>query len=164
MSLGKKNYFYIYIYYKHYSLLNIRQLAEYLATDFFEVILSASECFNFYDAGEKVDLVDHLLRLNIGKLYIKAHQRNKYGYLSVMASSSKRQLGALMAESYCEQVISVGNMMSTNRKLALNDDELEMLVILKMDKDFIQFMCNNHAHEIKKTFGQRFNKTSISGL
>ena len=40
-------------------------------------------------AGEEVDAVDHLLPLNIGKLYINAHESNKYGYLPLMASSSK---------------------------------------------------------------------------
>lgn len=123
-----------------------------------------NELKNCRDSGEKVDVVDHLLPLNIGKLYIKAHQSNKYGYLPLMASSSKGQLGALMAESYCKRVISVGNMISTDRNVVLNDDELEMLVILKMNKDFIKFMRNNYAHEIKKTFGQRFNESSTSGL
>ena len=114
-------------------------------------------------AGEEVDSADHLLPLNIGKLYIQAHQSNKYGYLPLMASSSKGQLGALMAESYCERVISVGNMISTDRNVVLNDDELEMLVVLKMNKDLIQFMRTNYATEIKKTSGQRFNESSTSG-
>jgi len=114
-------------------------------------------------AGEEVDSADHLLPLNIGKLYIQAHQSNKYGYLPLMASSSKGQLGALIAESYCERVISVGNMISTDRNVVLNDDELEMLVVLKMNKDLIQFMRTNYATEIKKTSGQRFNESSASG-
>ena len=113
--------------------------------------------------GEAIDVVDHLLPLNIGKLYVKAHRMNKFGYLPSMASSSSGQLGALMAESYCERIISVGNMISTDRNVLLNDDELEMLVVLKMNKEFIEFMRNNYAHEIKKKFGQRFNESSTSG-
>ena len=114
-------------------------------------------------AGEEVDSADHLLPLNIGKLYIQAYQSNKYGYLPLMASSSKGQLGALIAESCCERVISVGNMISTDRNVVLNDDELEMLVVLKMNKDLIQFMRTYYATEIKKTSGQRFNESSTSG-
>lgn len=53
-----------------------------------------------------------------------------------------------MAENYCEWIISVGNMISTDQNVVLNDDELEMLVVLKMNKDFIQFMRTNYAHEI----------------
>ena len=113
-----------------------------------------------YTSG-KIDAIKYLMPLNIGHLYIRAEQESKYGYLLLMATSSKGQLGALMAESFCERCISAANMISTDSNVRLGDEEIDMLVVLKMNKKIMDFMRTNYGKEIKKEFGQKFNESRI---
>ena len=62
--------------------------------------------------------------------------RRLYGYIPLMASSSAGQLGALKEESFCERVLSCANNVLTEGNTLLNDAELEMLVILSMNRGF----------------------------
>ena len=71
-----------------------------------------------------------------------------------MASSSVGQLGALSAESYCERILSCANNVITNGNTLLSDEELEMLVVLRMNREFMQFMRANYATEAKQVFNQ----------
>ena len=57
-----------------------------------------------------LDLIEDLMFVDMGIVYsniVKSDpQREKYGWLPVMAGCSVGQIGALMAESFCERVIS----------------------------------------------------------
>lgn len=112
--------------------------------------------------GEQIqpplDLTEDLMTLPIGKLYkqIEAMDtgRSQFGWIPTMASSSVGQLGALSAEWYCERVLSCANNVITKGNTLLDDDELEMLVILRMNRDFMQFMREHYNAEAKQAFGQ----------
>ncbi len=88
-----------------------------------------------------LDLIEDLMFVDMGKVYKNIIQsdprREKYGWLPVMAGCSVGQLGALLAESFCERIISSANLILTDKNTKLGDDELEMLVVLKTNREFM---------------------------
>ena len=108
--------------------------------------------------GEPFDLIEDLMRLDMGKVYNHVAQndagRQVYGYIPLMASCSSGQLGALSAESYCERILSCANNVIDKGNTLLGDEELEMLVVLRMNREFMQFMREHYSAEAKEMFGQ----------
>lgn len=51
---------------------------------------------------------------NIKKLDKRLSKDSNFGYLPVMARSSRCNIGALAAESFCERVISARNIVKTD--------------------------------------------------
>jgi len=80
-------------------------------------------------------------------------------YVSLMASSSGGQIGALCAESFCERILSETNDVCHDGNTLLDREEINMLVVLRMNREFIQHMRENYP----KLSGQNFN-ISIGGL
>ena len=108
--------------------------------------------------GESLDLTEDLMRLDIGNLYKSVQQvdagRQLLGFIPAMASCSTGQLGALSAESYCERILSCANNVIMKGNTLLSDEELEMIVVLRMNKEFMQFMREHYSAEAKELFGQ----------
>ena len=71
-----------------------------------------------------------------------------------MATASFGQIGALNAESFCERVLRGAGHVLTEGNTLLDDAELEMLVILRMNRDFMRFM-RTHYNELSKDHFQR---------
>jgi hypothetical protein len=114
---------------------------------------------------EGVDLLNDLFDIDMGRLYDKIITkvdpgRSRFGFLPHMAGCCDGQIGALNAESFAERVISGSNLVMTNGNTLLGDTMLEMLVVLRMNREFMEFMRNEYAEEIIKT--QPFNMTVIS--
>ena len=63
------------------------------------------------------------------------------------------------AESFCERVISVCNTAMTDGNTLLSDEELEWLVVLRINSSFMEFMRENYLSEIILT--QPFNMTVV---
>ena len=61
-----------------------------------------------------------------------------------MATASHGQIGALNAESFCERTLRCAGHVLTEGNTLLADEELEMLVILRMNRNFMQFMRENY--------------------
>ena len=68
----------------------------------------------------------------------------KSGYLPLMAGCSEGQISSKLSEGYCERVISAANLISTDGNTVLKDPELEMMTILRINRNFMQFMRDNH--------------------
>ena len=104
------------------------------------------------------DLVRDLMPLDIGKLYKSGKLADKrFGLIPHMASCSKGELGVLNAESFCERVLSQSNCVTTEGNTLLSDEELEMLpllVILRMNRDFMDFMREHYKHLNYQQFSQ----------
>ena len=79
---------------------------------------------------------------------------HRYGRIPTMASSSYGQIGALNAESFCERVLRCAGHVLTEGNTLLDDAELQMLVVLRMNRKFIEFMRANYRDELKEAFGQ----------
>ena len=75
-----------------------------------------------------------------------------------MASCAKGQIGGLNAESFCERCLSCANLVVTDGNPILLDDEVMMLVVLRMNVDFMEFMRDHYAHLIGK---QPLNMTIV---
>jgi hypothetical protein len=96
--------------------------------------------------------IDHLLPLNVAPLYANLINSGKYGLVSLMAVASPYTIGALNAESFSERVISAANLIMDEGNTAPDDEELEMMVILRIDREFMKFMRSKYAHVQHETF------------
>jgi len=95
--------------------------------------------------------------IDIGIVYkwiseVKDPSQSLFGLIPLMASCSVGQLGALNAESFCERMLSCANLVMTDGNTLLSDDELEMLVILRMNRNFMEFMHKNYSHLALENF------------
>ncbi len=101
--------------------------------------------------------------LDIGVFYSRLiiidKDANNFGLLPLMAGCCDGQIGALNAESYSERINSAAKIIMTNQNTRLNDEDLERLTVLRMNRDFIVFMRDNYFYEIKAQ--QPFNMTLI---
>jgi hypothetical protein len=108
--------------------------------------------------GEPFNVVDDLMLLDMGVLYRKFGKtdpaRHVYGFIPEMAASCYGEVGALNAESYCERVLSGGNLVVTNGNTLLADEEVTMAVLLRINRRFMEHMRANHAEEAKQAFGK----------
>ena len=56
------------------------------------------------------------------------------------------KLGTLPnAESFCERTLSCANILVTDRNTMFNDEEIEMIVILRMNKKFMEWARKKYA-------------------
>lgn len=104
------------------------------------------------------DLVKHLMPLSMGSLYKKLMKtdplRLAYGWLPRMALCSRGQIGTLLAESFCERILSQANLVMVDGNTLLSDEELEMVVVLRMNRNFMRYMRQNYNHLSKQDFAQ----------
>ena len=120
----------------------------------------------FPDANlpEQLDVVTHLLKLNVGIIYRDItdkidKKRLRFGFIPLLAACSVGEIGAVNAESFCERVISVSNSTIMDGNTLLSDEELEWLVVLRINSGFMEFMRENYLSEIIRT--QPFNMTVV---
>jgi hypothetical protein len=106
--------------------------------------------------SSEYDLVYDMMPLNMSTLYKIIHasdpERKVYGYLPLMASCSKGQIGALNAESFCERVISAANLVVNEGSTLLSDKHVTMLTVLRMSRDFMEYMRANYNSESRQSF------------
>lgn len=111
----------------------------------------------------KPDLINNLMELPMGTLYKKLQQtdphRLAYGWLPRMALCSRGQLGTLLAESFCERILSQANLVLTEGNTLLSHEELEMVVILRMNKKFMNYMREHYNHLSKQDFAKTVIRT-----
>ena len=96
--------------------------------------------------GKKCRVMEHLMPLNIGKLYKQIDNDERFGFLPVMARSSRCNIGSLMTESFCERVISAWNIVMTDVNTLLNGEELDMMMTLRMNREFIKWARKMFPH------------------
>ena len=80
-----------------------------------------------------------------------------YGYLPKMATTSRGAIGALLAVSFCERINSVANQVVTKGNSVLGTDEISKIVVLRMNRDFMEYMREKHP----QTSRQHFNMTVL---
>jgi len=82
----------------------------------------------------------------------KDKDRSKYGWLPKMATCSKGSIGSLLASSFCERINSCANQVPTLGNTLLGDGEMEKLVMCRMNRDFMVFMCKNYPQVADEQF------------
>ena len=70
-------------------------------------------------------------------LRLKKGLSAKFGYLPMMAVAT---LGALNAESFCERVLSCVKLVVSDLHVSLKAQEIRMLVMLRMNREFMEYM------------------------
>ena len=70
-------------------------------------------------------------------LLIQRGKEAKFGYLPMMAVTT---LGALNTESSCERVLSCIKLVVSDLHVSLKPDEIRMLVMLRMNWEFMEYM------------------------
>ena len=56
------------------------------------------------------------------------------------------------AEFFCERALTHANLVMTEGNTLLSDAELKMLVVLRMNRDYMEFMRKNYASLPMKQF------------
>ena len=96
--------------------------------------------------------------LNPGKVYQRLEKKDvsgeKYGLIPKMAIGSKGCLGFLPASSFCERINSVAKDVMTDGHTVMKQDSLEKLVVLRMNRDFMQYMHKKYNYLTKQQFSQ----------
>ena len=66
-------------------------------------------------------------------------------------------MGALNSEGFCERMLSAAGLVLTEGNTVLKKEEMEKLVLLRMNKEFMKFMRTHYSHLTK----QQFNRTVV---
>mmetsp|Transcript_18702 Transcript_18702/g.42542 ORF Transcript_18702/g.42542 Transcript_18702/m.42542 type:complete len:104 (+) Transcript_18702:882-1193(+) len=74
-----------------------------------------------------------------------------------MATTSQGSIGALPASSFPERVNSVGNQVLTKGNSLLGPDEINKVVVLRMNRAFMKYMRQDHPEASQ----QHFNMTLL---
>ena len=90
-----------------------------------------------YDFDPQDDLIDQL-HLDMGRIYRDLEKQTQFGFLPAMASCSTGQIGALMAESFCERILSCAKQVVHSARLSYKAEEYSMVVILRMNRAFME--------------------------
>ena len=93
------------------------------------------------------------MSVDIGPMYKELAKHKIYGHLPTMAACSHAQLGALNAKSFCERILSCADNLIKSDNTLLDDIEIEMVVTLRMNRDFMEFMRANYANMLREQFG-----------
>ena len=103
-------------------------------------------------APAQYDVIADLLHANMFKVYsdmlrseslrLKKGLSAKFGYLPMMAVAA---LGALNAESFCERVLSCVKLVVSDLHVRLKAEEIRMLVMLRMNREFMEYMRKTYA-------------------
>ena len=109
-------------------------------------------------AGDLLDPIRDLMHLDIGPIYARIEgDFLTYGHLPRMARSSRASIGALPAESYCERCISAGNIIMDKGNTLLPDEDVDILTVLRMNRDLMKYMRKTHPNLSK----QKANETTV---
>jgi hypothetical protein len=103
------------------------------------------------DPGAQYDLMSDLLDTNMFKVFsdmlrsdaLRIHQCKsaKFGYLLMMTVAT---LGALNTESFCERVLSCLKLVVSDLHVSLKTEEICMLVMLRMNREFMEYMWTSY--------------------
>jgi hypothetical protein len=98
-------------------------------------------------APVQYDVMTDLLHVNMFQAYsdmlrskslrLKKGLSAKFGYLPMMTVAT---LGALNTESFCERVLSCVKLVVSDLHVRLKAEEILMLVMLRMNREFMEYM------------------------
>jgi hypothetical protein len=120
------------------------------AAAWYKAGINWQETFPEADLPPDADLIA-LLQLNPGAAYKRFQKEGAYGWIPSMALC---QLGAVNAESFCERVFSCAKKVLPEGRTLLSSEELEMVVLLRMNEEFMKYMRVTHPTVVKEKFGR----------
>ena len=99
--------------------------------------------FHWLPKERPLDPFHDLMSLNMSPVmanlmrYSETHD-GAFGYLPLMCKSSPCQLGALNSQAFAERMISGANLIITKKRTRLDNELLEKLIVLRMNKKYIE--------------------------
>ena len=103
------------------------------------------------DAREDVDFPFDLWDSDMAPIFktLKKEdpQKELFGYLPMMAIGSEGSIGAFLASSFCERINSAANLVVTDGNSLLSTREIDMLVTLRVNRKYMQFMRKHYRSE-----------------
>ena len=75
-----------------------------------------------------------------------------FGYLPQMATTSRGSIGAYLASSVCERINSAANQILTKGNTLLSSAEVNMPVVLRMNRRFMVHMREHHPEVPQQHF------------
>ena len=95
-----------------------------------------------------------LLQIDLKQVLADARRKepdmSKFGFIPYM---EKTWRGRLLAESFTERMFSNCNIVLTPGSMRMNPIEMGQLVVLRMNKRFMQYMKKNYGGEITTALG-----------
>ena len=143
------------------STVAIKEIAKKVLKNFRKVVIDWRK--EYSDKGltprpADLDVFKDLMCLNPGKIYknleLSDPERKQYGLIPQMAAGSKGCISFLPAASFCERVNSAAKDVMTDAHLLMNDDALEMMVVLRINREFMEYMRKKHNNLTRQQFGK----------
>ena len=78
--------------------------------------------------------------------------RSQYGFLPYMATGFEGSVSSLLASSFSERVNSCANLVLTDGNSLLHPNEINMLVVLRMNREFMIFMRKYYGNLSRQQF------------
>ena len=108
-----------------------------------ESIFSGSKTY-----GE--DEILQMWKLDMGKVLKQIitldPKKEQFGYIPYMATMSRGSIGAFSASSFCERINSAANLILHEGNLKLDEGEINMLTVLRMNRPFIEYMHKKYPN------------------
>ena len=98
------------------------------------------------------DLIYCDLTLIFTELIDEDPDRSKYGFLPYMATGSEGSVSSLIASSFSERVNSCANLVLTDGNSLLHPNEINMLVVLRMNREFMIYMRKYYGNLSRQQF------------
>ena len=92
--------------------------------------------------AEYYDLMNDLVYADMGKLYMALEAEKEFGHLPKMAIA---RLSGNMSSSFVERMNSCAKLIFTDGRTLLSDEELDMVVVLRMNRKFMEYMRGRGA-------------------
>ena len=70
-----------------------------------------------------------------------------------MTAGFKDTIGFLPAQSFCERCSSIGKCVITDAHTLMNSKDLEMMVVLQINRKYMEYMRTHFTHLTKQQFG-----------
>ena len=114
------------------------------------------EVFPELGIPDRPDLLADLMAVGIGKIILRTIEIDKsrelFGYLPYMCTGSSASISKLLTQSFAERVNSAGNLVVSKGNTLLADDEVDMLVTLRMNREFMIYMRKNYPRVSRQDF------------
>ena len=98
------------------------------------------------------DLIYCDLTVIFNELIDEDPDRSQYGFLPYMATGFEGSVSSLLASSFSERVNSCANLVLTDGNSLLQPNEINMLVVLRMNREFMIFMRKYYGNLSRQQF------------
>ena len=100
-----------------------------------------------------------MIAVDMGKLVLCMIEmdptREKFGVLPYTATGSCASISKMLAQSFAERLNSAGNLVLTKGNTLLGDEEVSMLVTLRINREFTIYTCSRRLGENSPTRASR---------